>query len=145
MTVDIRNPSTSTRDTIHGKLEGWCSRAGTGVSYKLLDPICPPLPCTQIDPLGKYNLNTQASLGQRMWAALCETLESAGFSYRPQVFPAATDGRHLREMGVPIIGFSGVRRTPIRAHANDEFLTVENFLEGIRIYQLVIPALANLS
>ena len=143
VTVDVRNPSTSSKESILAMLDEWSSRAGTGVTYKVLDPFCPPLPCTQIDPLNR-DPSAAAPLAQRMWATLCNSLESGGYSFKPQVFPAATDGRHLREKGVPIVGISPLRNTPMLLHAHDEFLSVERFLEGLRVYELLIPSLANL-
>jgi len=150
VTVDIRNPSTSSKESILAMLDEWSSKAGSGVTYTLLDRFCPPLPSTQIDPLNRDHRAFEAadssvySLAQRIWAAVCHTLETAGYSFKPQIFQGATDGRHLREMGVPIVGFSPLRRTPMLLHAHDEFLSVERFLEGVHIYELLIPELANM-
>jgi aminoacylase len=38
----------------------------------------------------------------------------------PQIFPAATDSRYLRQLGVPALGFSPMRHTPVLLHDNDE-------------------------
>ena len=61
-----------------------------------------------------------------------------------EVFPAGTDGRYIRMAGIPCIGFSPIRRTPILLHDNDEYLTEVGFLEGIQVYKSVITKLANL-
>ena len=81
---------------------------------------------------------------QRLWCTVCETLAAMGCPYKAEVFQGATDGRHLREVGVPVVGFSPIRHSPMLLHTHDECLSVEQFLEGIRIYQHIIPALANM-
>jgi aminoacylase len=62
---------------------------------------------------------------------------------QPQVFPAATDSRFLRALGIRALGFSPMRNTEIMLHENDEYLPEATFLEGIEIYVKVIEALAS--
>jgi aminoacylase len=52
----------------------------------------------------------------------------------PQVFPAATDSRFLRALGVRALGFSPMRNTEIMLHENDEYIPESTFLEGIAVY-----------
>lgn len=59
----------------------------------------------------------------------------------PQVFPAATDSRFLRALGIRALGFSPMRKTEIMLHENDEYVLEENFLEGIGIYVRLIEDL----
>jgi aminoacylase len=59
------------------------------------------------------------------------------------VFPAGTDGRYVRMAGVPCIGFSPIRNTPILLHDHDEYLDESVFLEGIDVYVKVIRELAS--
>ena len=60
------------------------------------------------------------------------------------VFPAATDSRWVRLiLGVPCFGFSPMRRTPILLHDHDEFLPLDVFLEGVRVYEALIPRLTD--
>jgi aminoacylase len=54
------------------------------------------------------------------------------------VFPAGTDGRYIRKAGIPCIGFSPIRNTPVLLHDNDEFVTEKGFLEGIDVYVEII-------
>ena len=60
-----------------------------------------------------------------------------------EIFPAATDSRFLRELGVQAVGFSPMAHTPVLLHEHNEALSVRTFLDGIRAYEAVIPALAN--
>jgi len=61
----------------------------------------------------------------------------------PQVFPAATDSRFLRELGVRAFGFSPMRNTEIMLHENDEYLEESVFVEGIEVYVKLIEALGS--
>lgn len=53
-----------------------------------------------------------------------------------------TDARHLRELGIPALGFSPINNTKMEIHKENEYLGVQTFLCGIKIYCLLIPALA---
>ena len=48
------------------------------------------------------------------------------------------------EASVPVLGFSPMRRKPVLLHCHDEYLPVDVFLEGIRVYERLLPELANL-
>ncbi|CAF1037061.1 unnamed protein product [Adineta ricciae] len=58
------------------------------------------------------------------------------------IFPAATDGRYLRDCGYPVIGFSPMINTPVLLHDHNEYLHQDVFLRGIEIY---VKLIANLT
>ena len=58
-----------------------------------------------------------------------------------EIFPAATDSRHFRKSGIPCIGFSPIRNTPVLLHDVNEFITIEGFLEGCEVYADLLVAL----
>ena len=60
-----------------------------------------------------------------------------------RIFPAATDSRYIREVGIPAIGFSPMNNTPILLHDHNEFLNENIFLKGIDIFVDVVEAVAN--
>ena len=60
-----------------------------------------------------------------------------------EIFPAGTDGRYIRSLGVPVYGFSPMKRTEILLHEHNECLHKDTFLDGIKAYEAIIPALAN--
>lgn len=62
---------------------------------------------------------------------------------KTQVFPAGTDSRYIREVGLPAIGFSPINKTPILLHDHDEYLGKTTFLRGIEIYCLILSKVAN--
>lgn len=61
----------------------------------------------------------------------------------PQVFPAATDSRFLRALGIRALGFSPMRDTEILLHEHDEYILERNFIEGITIYVTLIRTLSS--
>ncbi|KAL4099315.1 hypothetical protein PRIC1_007121 [Phytophthora ramorum] len=71
--------------------------------------------------------NVWWQLFQKSCARIGETLEM-------EIFPAATDSRFLRKMGVPAIGFSPMKQTEILLHEHNESLSKETFLHGISVY-----------
>lgn len=77
------------------------------------------------------------------YGVFADSLESLGVQISPQVFPAATDSRFLRALGIRALGFSPMRNTEIMLHENDEYIPESTFLEGIPVYVQVIQALAS--
>jgi aminoacylase len=61
----------------------------------------------------------------------------------PQIFPAATDSRYIRQKGIPAFGFSPINNTPILLHDHNEFLNEKVFLKGIDIFVELIKDLAS--
>lgn len=58
------------------------------------------------------------------------------------IFPAATDTRYLRQQGVECFGFSPIERTPDLLHKHNEYITMDGYLNGIKIYKELIKHLA---
>lgn len=55
------------------------------------------------------------------WALLEEAVGKAnGKLGKPEIFPAATDSRYFRLVGLPAIGFSPMANTPILLHDHNE-------------------------
>lgn len=76
------------------------------------------------------------------------TLDGLGYSIEPSVFPAATDSRFLRALGIRALGFSPMRSTEkvpieIKLHEIDEYIPEATFVEGISVYVGLVKALAS--
>ena len=69
--------------------------------------------------------------------------EKSNLKFDLKIFPAATDSRYLREVGIPAFGFSPMPHTPILLHDHNEFLNEKIFLEGIPIFCTIIKEIAN--
>jgi len=61
----------------------------------------------------------------------------------PRIFPAGTDSRYIREVGIPAFGFSPMNNTPVLLHDHNEFLNEKVFLRGIDIFCDIIAEMAN--
>ncbi|EDL77313.1 rCG25777, isoform CRA_b [Rattus norvegicus] len=61
----------------------------------------------------------------------------------PEIFPAATDSRYIRAVGIPALGFSPMNRTPVLLHDHNERLHEAVFLRGVDIYTRLVAALAS--
>lgn len=81
---------------------------------------------------------------QQWLGVIRETLQSKFNSdVVPQVFPAATDSRFLRALGIRAFGFSPIRRSPVLLHEHDEFIPIDIYLEGCEVYVELIQKIAN--
>ena len=70
-------------------------------------------------------------------------MKDVGVHVEPEIFPAATDSCFFRELGIPALGFSPMRNTPILLHDHNEYIDISVFVEGISVYERVITALAS--
>ncbi|KAK4405409.1 Aminoacylase-1 [Sesamum angolense] len=71
------------------------------------------------------------------WALLEDAIKNvSGKLGKPEIFPASTDARYFRELGLPAIGFSPMANTPILLHDHNE---VNIFaLSALWLLQLVL-------
>ena len=72
-----------------------------------------------------------------------DSLKEQGMELNPQVFPAATDSRFLRALGIRAFGFSPMRNCEIMLHENDEYIPESVFIEGVEVYVGIIQALGS--
>ncbi|XP_051123781.1 uncharacterized protein LOC127246434 [Andrographis paniculata] len=78
------------------------------------------------------------------WALLEEAIKKAGGKVgKPEIFPASTDARYFRDLGLPAIGFSPMANTPILLHDHNEFLNKDEYLRGIAIYESILKEYAS--
>ena len=77
------------------------------------------------------------------YGVFSDTLAKMGVEFVPEVFPAATDSRFLRLLGIRALGFSPMRNSEILLHDNDEYLDESVFVEGIGVYVGLIAGLAS--
>ncbi|KAH7833455.1 hypothetical protein Vadar_006530 [Vaccinium darrowii] len=95
------------------------------------------------DKFGKPILTATDS--SNPWLALLEgaVKKANGKLGKPEIFPAATDARYFRERGLPAIGFSPMANTPILLHDHNEYLSKDEYLKGIDMYESIISAYAS--
>lgn len=61
-----------------------------------------------------------------------------------QIFPAATDSRYVRRVGVPAFGFSPMRNTPSLLHDHNEYLERSVYLDGVDVMTKLVRELAQM-
>jgi aminoacylase len=93
---------------------------------------------------GQKHATTSTDTDQNPWYAVFESaMCDMKCQMEPQVFPAATDSRFLRALGIRALGFSPMRNTEIMLHENDEYIPTSTFLEGIGVYVGLLKALGS--
>ena len=76
------------------------------------------------------------------WQRLTQVLRDRfAIPVEREIFPAATDSRFLRALKIPCFGFSPMRLCPILLHEHNEYVPVKTFLEGIAVYEALLPAI----
>eukprot|EP01083_Nonionella_stella_P045273 121649_1 len=120
-------PHESHRDVMK-MLEDWTKEEGVSIEFVVKTPESLP-----------------TSIESGMYRVFHDAFERMGLRPVPEIFPAATDARYLREKGIPALGFSPINNTPILLHDNDEFLNEKVFVDGIGIYMEIIDSLASMT
>ncbi|XP_077386301.1 aminoacylase-1A-like [Festucalex cinctus] len=130
VSFDLRIPPTVNLQDFEKVIQGWCKEAGDDVTYDFAQK--------------HMNQNiTSTEESDPWWSAFSQACKEMDVTLEKEIFPAATDSRFIRAVGIPAIGFSPMNHTPILLHDHNEFLNERVFLKGIDVYKKLIPALAN--
>ncbi|GAM17084.1 hypothetical protein SAMD00019534_002590 [Acytostelium subglobosum LB1] len=127
---DIRIPPTVNLESFLDQIREWTSEEG--LSFKFAN-------YTEKNELTDLN-----DPDLKWWTVFRESCDKMGLKLVPEIFPAATDSRFIRNLGIPAFGFSPINNTPILLHDHNEFLNEKTYLRGIDIYEGIIPNLANM-
>uniref|UniRef100_A0A672GIE6 N-acyl-aliphatic-L-amino acid amidohydrolase n=1 Tax=Salarias fasciatus TaxID=181472 RepID=A0A672GIE6_SALFA len=130
VSFDLRIPPTVNLPEFEAKIKEWCTEAGEDVTYEFAQK--------------HMNQNiTSTEESDPWWSAFSASCKAMNMTLEKEIFPAATDSRFIRAVGIPAIGFSPMNRTPILLHDHNEFLNEQVFLKGISVYEKLIPALVS--
>lgn len=105
-------------------LDEWCAEEGVTWSYADTNPPLHKHAVTSIDPEENF-----------WWKVFQKSCKSNGLQLQTEIFPAASDSRYLRQLGIPALGFSPMNNTPILLHEHNEMLHKDVFLRGISVYE----------
>ncbi|KAK9500208.1 hypothetical protein O3M35_001510 [Rhynocoris fuscipes] len=130
MTYDVRLSVNTDHEEFFDWIKAICSNAGKDVTYEILE-YNPKAPKTETDE------------SNRFWMAIKEALDEMNVEYNVVGCPGATDARFVRRVGIPALGLSPMKNTPILLHSDNEMLNEKVFLEGIDIYKNIIRKLVN--
>jgi aminoacylase len=139
-TLDIRISPTMAPSEMKQLLDTWCQECskapneGAQVTWDSKRGGC--------DVTEHATTSTDTTVNP-WYGVFCEALSAMQCDISPQVFPAATDSRFLRALGIRALGFSPMRNTEIMLHENDEYIPESTFLEGIGVYVNLIRALGS--
>ncbi|KAI8906259.1 hypothetical protein EDD86DRAFT_210233 [Gorgonomyces haynaldii] len=126
--VDCRVAPTVDHDKFEKLLRSWC--APEQVELEFLQ-VFRGNGMTHIQTLKEYEL-------------LSEVAKKHQIPLEPEIFPAATDSRFLRQIGLNCLGISAIRNHPVLLHDHDEYLNEKTFIEGIDFYRDFLSAIGNL-
>ncbi|EEY57477.1 aminoacylase-1, putative [Phytophthora infestans T30-4] len=105
-------------------LDEWCS--AEGLSWEFVSWWKNPL---------HEHYTTSVDDTNIWWTFFKEGCKDVGVPVETEVFPAATDSRFLRQLGIPALGFSPMNKTEILLHEHNECLHKDTFLRGIDVYE----------
>jgi len=129
-TFDVRLTPLMELQEFDRQVNEWIREAGEGVS---------------IDYFQKHMDQTKTDISpkSKWWTAFSSALTAKNVNFKPDIFPAATDSRHLRAVGYEALGFSYMPKTPILLHDHNEFLHEDVFLKGCDIFEEIVERMAN--
>jgi aminoacylase len=140
--LDIRiSPHVEPKE-IGNMIDGWCQECsvapeeGSKISWRNI---------LGMGPANQNHALTATDASNPWYQVFASAMAGMGLTIQPQVFPAATDSRFLRELGIKAFGFSPMRNTEIMLHENDEYLEESIFVEGVEVYTGLIHYLASAS
>uniref|UniRef100_A0A8C4HJE2 N-acyl-aliphatic-L-amino acid amidohydrolase n=1 Tax=Dicentrarchus labrax TaxID=13489 RepID=A0A8C4HJE2_DICLA len=130
VSFDLRIPPTVNLQEFERQIKDWCKEAGEDVTYEFAQK--------------HMNQNvTSTEENDPWWIAFSSACKAMNLTLEKEIFPAATDSRFIRAVGIPAIGFSPMNRTPILLHDHNEYLNEQVFLKGISVFERLISALAS--
>ncbi|KAJ1328533.1 hypothetical protein BSLG_010265 [Batrachochytrium salamandrivorans] len=127
--VDMRVSTSVDLVSFRNQVTQWCTDEGASLEFV---QVFMSNACT---PLTKDNV---------WWKAIQEVSKARNVTIDPEIFPAATDSRFIREIGLPAIGISAIRKTPVLLHDHNEYLNENMLIEGVEFYAELLPAIANI-
>ncbi|KAL3840010.1 hypothetical protein ACJIZ3_024601 [Penstemon smallii] len=134
---DVRLPPTVDPDLMRRRIVEEWAPAWRNMTYEI----------TEKGPLRDYMgrpLMTATNDSNPWWSVFKQAIEESGGKLsRPEILPSTTDARFMRQLGIPTLGFSPMKNTPILLHDHNEFLKDSVYLEGIQIYEHIIRALSS--
>ena len=127
---DIRMTPTVDIVAFENQLRRWMEEAGGGIDLLIEH---------------KFNNQKMTSVSKEdpWFQAFTRATDKHQLKIAPRIFPAGTDSRFIREIGIPAFGFSPMNFTPVLLHDHNEFLNEKIFLKGIDIFCDVIEEIAS--
>lgn len=134
---DVRLPPTVDPDLLMRRIADEWAPANRNMTFEI----------TKKGPLRDYMgrpLLTATNDSNPWWTVFNQAITAAGGKLaKPEILSSTTDARFMRQLGIPTLGFSPMKNTPILLHDHNEFLKDTVFLEGIKVYESIIKSLSS--
>lgn len=134
---DMRLPPTADPDLLKRRIADEWAPATRNMTFQL----------SERGPIRDYSgrpLMTATNDSNPWWRVFEKAITNAGERLsKPEILASTTDARYMRQMGIPTIGFSPMKNTPILLHDHNEFLEVCVYLKGIEVYESIISSLSS--
>ncbi|GAB2267699.1 hypothetical protein Dimus_002682 [Dionaea muscipula] len=134
---DVRLPPTADPDLFKKRIAEEWAPASRNMTYQIVEkgPIR--------DYMGRP-LMTVADDTNPWWTIFSKAVTAAGEKLaKPEILASTTDSRYIRQKGIPALGFSPMKNTPILLHDHNEFLQDTVYLNGIKVYESIIRSLSS--
>lgn len=102
-------------------LDGWCAEEGLSWEFA---------PWTS--PITAHHVSSTDATTNPWWGVFESACSTVGLEIEPEIFPAGTDSRFLRALGIPAFGFSPLANSPVLLHEHNEYVDKKVFLDGIK-------------
>ncbi|OIW02426.1 hypothetical protein TanjilG_05019 [Lupinus angustifolius] len=134
---DLRLTPTTDPDELRRRIAAEWAPTARNMSYEIIEkgPIR--------DLLGRP-LMTVTNDSNPWWLVFKQAITSAGEKLsKPEILASTTDARFIRRKGIPVLGFSPMKNTPILLHDHNEHLQETVYLKGIEVYESLISSLSS--
>lgn len=133
---DIRVPVTIPIPEVKAMLDSWCITEG--LTWKFA-------PWSGSESITSHAVSSVDREESLWWRTFSGSAKAMGMKITPEIFPAGTDSRFLRQLGLPAFGFSPLAGSEIMLHEHNEYIDTEVFLKGMPIYERIIADLASVA
>lgn len=141
--LDIRISPHVPPSEISDMLDQWCHECSKSDEHKVTWTFTEGQNGGSGNDMKKHSTTSTDTAVNPWYGVFSGAMETMGLKVNPEVFPAATDSRFLRALGIRALGFSPMRDTEVMLHENDEYIPESTFVEGISVYVGLIEALAS--
>ncbi|CAL0317915.1 unnamed protein product [Lupinus luteus] len=134
---DLRLTPTTDPDELKRRIAAEWAPAARNMSYEILEK-------GPIRDLFGRPLMTATNDSNPWWLVFKQAITSAGEKLsKPEILASTTDARFIRRKGIPVLGFSPMKNTPILLHDHNEHLQETVYLKGIEVYESLISSLSS--
>lgn len=131
-TINCRVLPQSSAEATKAKIEEFVAPHGVSVAQIAIARQSPP------SPLDEQVMGPLAAVSEAVWGSI---------PIIPEMSTGATDGLFVRNVGIPVYGVSGIAEDPndIRAHGQDERISVKSYYDATEFWYLLLRAIAGRS